>query len=47
MLGSSNEPKLKVDLIDESEAAEFVTKVRQQMEASGKINTASKDEDLF
>lgn len=47
MLGTINEPKLKVDLIDESEAAEFVTTVRQQMEESGKINTASKDEDIF
>lgn len=47
MLGTSNEPKLKVDLIDESEAAGFVATVRQQMEESGKINNASKDEDIF
>jgi Protein of unknown function (DUF3037) len=44
MLGSSDDPNIRVNLIDQNEAEEFVATVHAQMVESGKISEASNGE---
>jgi hypothetical protein len=46
MLGSSDDPNIQVDLIDQSEAEAFVANVYEQMVESGKISPSSNVDSL-